>query len=46
MEKLVDRQLAYQIGKSTETTLHNVVIRIENAIENKEVALDAFLDTN
>jgi hypothetical protein len=37
-------QHAYQIGKSTETALHNVVTRIENAIEHKDiVALGALL---
>jgi hypothetical protein len=35
---------AYQIGKSTETALHNVVTRTENAIEHKDIALGAFLD--
>jgi hypothetical protein len=37
-------QHAYQIGKSTETALHNVVTRIENAIEHKDIAFGAFLD--
>jgi hypothetical protein len=37
-------QHAYQIGKSTETALHNVVTRIENAIEHKDIPLGAFLD--
>jgi hypothetical protein len=37
------KQHAYQIGKSIETSLHNVVTRIESAIKNKEIAL-AFLD--
>jgi hypothetical protein len=37
-------QHAYQTGKSTETTLHNVVIRIENATEHMDIALGAFLD--
>jgi hypothetical protein len=37
-------QHAYQIGKSTETALHNVVTRIENDIQDKEIALGAFLD--
>jgi hypothetical protein len=37
-------QHAYQIGKSTETALHNAVTRIENAIEHKDIALGAFLD--
>jgi hypothetical protein len=37
-------QHAYQIGKSTETALHNVVTRIESAIEHKDIAVGAFLD--
>jgi hypothetical protein len=37
-------QFAFQTGKSTETTLHNEVTRIENAMEHKEIALGAFLD--
>lgn len=37
-------QCAYQIGKSTETALHNVVTCIESATEYKEIALGAFLD--
>jgi hypothetical protein len=38
-------QRAYQIGRSIETALYNVVTRIENAIEHKDLALGAFLDT-
>jgi hypothetical protein len=37
-------QHAYQTGKSTETALHNVVTRVENAIEHRDIALCAFLD--
>jgi hypothetical protein len=37
-------QHVYQIGKSTETALHNVATRIEYAIEQKDIALGAFLD--
>jgi hypothetical protein len=37
-------QHAYQISKPTETALHNVVTRIEYAIEHKDIALGAFLD--
>jgi hypothetical protein len=36
-------QHAYQTGKSTETTLHNVV-SLGNATEYKDIALGAFLD--
>ena len=38
------KQHAYQTGKSTETALHNVVLRIERALENKDLALGAFID--
>jgi hypothetical protein len=37
-------QHAYQIGKSTETALHNVVTCIENAIEHRDIAFGAFPD--
>jgi hypothetical protein len=37
-------QHAYQTGKSTETALRNVVTRIENAIEHRDIAFGAFLD--
>jgi hypothetical protein len=35
---------AYQIGKSTETALHNVVTHVKSATECKDIALGAFLD--
>jgi hypothetical protein len=38
-------QHAYQTGKSTEMALHNVVTHVESAIEHKDIALGAFLDT-
>jgi hypothetical protein len=37
-------QFAYQPEKSTETALHHVITRIEEAVENREVTLGAFLD--
>lgn len=37
-------QYAYRTGASTETALHQVVKRLEKALEQKEVALGAFLD--
>jgi hypothetical protein len=37
-------QHAYQLGKSTETALHNVVTRIVNSIQYKDITLGAFLD--
>jgi hypothetical protein len=41
---LHQNQHAYQIGKSTETILHNVTTCTENAIKHKDIALCAFLD--
>jgi hypothetical protein len=41
---LQQRQYAYQQGKSTELTLHDSTPTIEKSINNKEVALGAFLD--
>ena len=37
-------QCAYQPGKSTETALHYVVARIEEALENKQICVGAFID--
>ena len=37
-------QHAYLAGKSTDTALHNLVGRIERALNNKEYALGVFLD--
>jgi len=37
-------QHAYLAGKSTDTALHNLVGRIERALNNKEYALGIFLD--
>jgi hypothetical protein len=37
-------QFACQPGKSTETALHHVITHIEEAVENSEVTLGAFLD--
>jgi hypothetical protein len=34
-------QHAYKIGKSTESALHNVVTRTENATEHEDIALGA-----
>jgi hypothetical protein len=41
---LYRNQHVYQLGKTTETTLHNVVTVIENAIQYKDISLGAFLD--
>jgi len=41
---LHDLQFAYQPGKSTETALHQLVSKIEDALDRKEIALATFLD--
>jgi ribonuclease HI len=38
------KQHAYQSGKSVESALHQLVSRIEDALDRKEIALAAFLD--
>jgi hypothetical protein len=40
---LHQNQHAYQTGKSTVTALHNVVTRIEYAIEHRDMAVGALL---
>jgi hypothetical protein len=42
---LHQNEFAYQTGKSTGTALHNIITRIENAVEHKEAALGAYFDT-
>jgi len=42
---LHQQQFVYQPGKSTETKLRHVIMHIEEEVENKEVALAAFLVT-
>lgn len=37
-------QHAYQLGKSTDTALHQITHKIENALKNGEVALGCFMD--
>jgi hypothetical protein len=37
-------QHAYQAGKSVETALHQLVVRVQKALEEQETALDVFLD--
>jgi hypothetical protein len=43
-QPLHPNQHAYQAGKSVETALHQLVVRIEKALDQQEVALGAFLD--
>jgi len=37
-------QHAYQAGKSVETALHQLVVQVEKALDQQEIALGAFLD--
>ena len=37
-------QHAYQAGKSVETALHQLVVRVEKAPDQQEIALSAFSD--
>jgi hypothetical protein len=37
-------QHAYQAGKSTETALHQLVVRVDRVLEQQDIALGAFLD--
>jgi hypothetical protein len=37
-------QHAYQAGKSVETALHQLVVQVEKAFDQQEIALSAFLD--
>ncbi|CAK1588958.1 unnamed protein product [Parnassius mnemosyne] len=41
---LHDKQHAYSLGKSTESALHKVITKIEEAIQNKEICLGSFID--
>jgi len=37
-------QHAYQAGKSVETALHQLVVQVEKALDQQEIALGVFLD--
>jgi hypothetical protein len=41
---LHSNQHAYQTGKSVETALHQLVVWVEKALDQQEIALGAFLD--
>ncbi|CAK1584894.1 unnamed protein product [Parnassius mnemosyne] len=41
---LHDKQHAYCLGKSTESAIHQVITKIEEAIQNKEICLGSFID--
>jgi hypothetical protein len=44
LKPLHPNQHAYQAGKSVETALHQLVVRVENALDQQEIALGVFLD--
>jgi len=41
---LLPNQHAYQAGKSVKTALHQLVVRVEKALDQQEIALGVFLD--
>jgi len=43
-QPLHPNQHVYQAGKSVETALHQLVVRVEKALDQQEVALGVFLD--
>jgi len=44
LEPLHPNQHAYEAGKSVETALHQLVVRVEKALDQQEIALGVFLD--
>jgi hypothetical protein len=44
LKPLHSNQHAYQVGKSVETALHQLVVRVEKALDQQEVVLGVFLD--
>jgi hypothetical protein len=44
LKPLHPNQHAYQAGKSVETALHQLVVRVEKALDQQEIALGVFLD--
>jgi hypothetical protein len=45
LRPLHPNQHAYQAGKSVETAFHQLVVRVEKALDQQEIALGVFLDT-
>jgi hypothetical protein len=45
IKPLHPNQHAYQAGKSVETTLHQLIVRVEKVLDQRELALGVFLDT-
>jgi len=44
LKSLHPNQHAYQAVKSVETALHQIVVRVEKALDQQEIALGVFLD--
>jgi len=44
LKPLHPNQHAYQAGKSVETALHQLVVQVEKALDQQEIALGVFLD--
>jgi hypothetical protein len=44
LRPLHPNQHAYQTGKSVDTTLHQLVVRVEKALDKREIAFGIFLD--
>jgi hypothetical protein len=44
LKPLHPNQHAYQTGKSVETALHQLVVQVEKALDQQEVALGVLLD--
>ena len=44
LNPLHPNQHAYQAGKSVETVLHQLVVRVEKALDQQEIALGVFVD--
>jgi hypothetical protein len=44
LRPLHPNQHAYQVGKSVETALHQLVVRVEKALDQQAIALGVFLD--
>jgi hypothetical protein len=43
LRPLHPNQHAYQAGKSVETALHQLVVRVEKALDQQDIALSVFL---
>lgn len=44
VNRLNRHQYVYQVGKSCEMSIHDLALKIENTLVNKEIALGVFLD--